>query len=78
MSILFRLAGNPEYRQCRTPAYDQAIEKYFAAYRSHDAVQMAHALGIGFEAPMKLAVNLRDASTLAELVPFDGKGFYLY
>jgi hypothetical protein len=78
MSILFRLAGNPEYRQCRTPAYDQAIEKYFAAYRDHDAVQMAHALSIGFEAPMKLAVNLRDASTLAELIPFDGKGIYLY
>src|ERR1039457_1974980 len=58
MSILFRLAGNQEYRQCRVPAYDQAIDKYFAPFRNHDAVHLAHSLAIGFDAPMKLAVNL--------------------
>jgi hypothetical protein len=78
MSILFRLAGNQEYRQCRTPAYDQAIEKYFASFRDHDAVQQAHALAIAFDAPMKLAVNLRDVDSLAELIPFDRPGLHLY
>ena len=71
MSILFRLAGNQEYRQCRVPAYDQAIEKYFAPFRNHDAVQLAHSLAIGFEAPMKLAVSLGDVDSLSELIPLD-------
>jgi hypothetical protein len=71
MSILFRLAGNQEYRQCRVPAYDQAIEKYFAPFRNHDAVQLAHSLAIGFDAPMKLAVNLGDVDSLSELIPLD-------
>lgn len=71
MSILFRLAGNQEYRQCRVPAYDQAIEKYFAPFRNHDAVQLAHSLAIGFDAPMKLAVSLGDVVSLSELMPLD-------
>ena len=71
MSILFRLAGNQEYRQCRVPAYDQAIEKYFAPFRNHDAVQLAHSLAIAFDAPMKLAVNLGDVDSLSELIPLD-------
>jgi hypothetical protein len=71
VSILFRLAGNQEYRQCRVPAYDQAIEKYFAPFRNHDAVQMAHSLAIGFDAPMKLAVKLGDVDSLSEMIPLD-------
>lgn len=78
MSILFRLAGNTEYRQCRAPAYDKAIETYFAPYRDHDAIQLARSLGIRFDAPMKLAVNLRDVGSLAELAPFDRPAFHLY
>jgi hypothetical protein len=78
MSILFRLAGNGEYRQCRVPAYDKAIDKYFAPYRDHEAVQLARSLGIGFEAPVKLAVYLRDAESLEERVPFDRPGVRLY
>jgi len=71
MSILFRLAGNSEYRQCRIPAYDRAIDSYFGRYRDHEAVQSARALAVGFDAPMKIAVYLRDVYTLAERVPFD-------
>lgn len=78
MSILFRLAGNSEYHQCRVPAYDKAIDKYFAPYKDHEAVQLARSLGIGFEVPMKLAVYLRDAASLEERVPFDGPGVHLY
>jgi hypothetical protein len=78
MSILFRLAGNKEYHQCRIPAYDKAIDSYFTPYRDHDAVRLARALGVGFDAPMKLAVYVRDAESLDELVPFDRQGVHLF
>jgi hypothetical protein len=78
MSILFRLAGNPEYHQCRVPLYDQAIERYFAPYRDHEAVQLARALGVGFAAAMKIAAYLRDVDTLAARVPLDSPGVHLY
>jgi hypothetical protein len=78
MSILFRLAGNKEYHQCSIPAYDKAIDSYFAPYRDHDAVRLARSLGVGFDAPMKLAVYVRDAESLDELVPFDRQGVHLF
>jgi len=78
MSILFRLAGNPEYNQCRVPAYDNAVATWFAPYRDHQAVRLARGLGIGFEAPVKLAVYVTDVDSLAERVPFDGPGIHLY
>jgi len=78
MSVLFRLAGNPEYNQCRIPAYDKAVESWFALYRDHQAVRLAHGLGIGFEAPMKLAVHVTDIDSLTERIPFDGPGIHLY
>jgi hypothetical protein len=75
MSIIFRLAGNTEYTQCRVPAYDQAIDRHFAAWRDHPAVRLARALretdGVGFDAVMKMAVHIKDVKTLAERVPFD-------
>ena len=78
MSVLLRLAGNSEYNQCRIPAYDKAIASWFAPYRDHEAVRLARGLGIGFDGPMKLAVNVADIDTLAERVPFDGPGIHLY
>ena len=78
MSILFRLAGNQEYNQCRVPLYDQAIDRYFARYRDHEAVQVARSLGVGFEAPMKIAAYVRDVDTLDERVPFDRPSVHLF
>jgi len=78
MSVLFRLAGNREYSQSRVSAYDKAIEGYFAPYRDHEAVGLARLLGTGFDGPMKLAVNVRDADSLAERVPFDRLSVHLY
>jgi len=78
MSILFRLAGNSEYHQCRIPAYDKAIETYFVRYQNHQAVELARSLRTGFEGPMKMAVYLRDPDSLAELVPFDRAHLHLY
>ncbi|MGO9228720.1 MAG: DUF4932 domain-containing protein [Bryobacteraceae bacterium] len=74
MSVLFRLAGNDEYNQCRVPGYDKALESYFAPYRNHEAVQLARSLQTGFDAPMNLAVQVKDVESLAERVPFDRPG----
>src|SRR5215510_11146510 len=75
MGILFRLAGNPEYNQCRIPRYERAIDKHFLPVRDHDAIRLARKLsrsdGISYDAVMSLAVNVTDAYTLKERVPFD-------
>jgi len=61
-SIIFRLAGNPEYNQGRIDSYTQEVEQYFGAYRHHPAVAYASQLrasrGVGFDAPMGLAVHI--------------------
>jgi hypothetical protein len=75
MSILFRLAGNNEYTQGRVPGYIQAIDRHFAPYRDHQAVQLARQLrkndGVSFDAVMSMAVHIKDVQSLAERVPFD-------
>ena len=62
MTVVFRLAGSPEYRQCRFPAYARAIDDWFSPFREHEAVQIARELrqryGIGYDAPMNLAIHL--------------------
>lgn len=77
MSIIFRLAGNGEYNQCRVPTYDSAITRWFEPFKDHEAVQMARRLrehdGIGYDAVMSIAVHVKDIRTLAERVPFDSK-----
>lgn len=78
MSILFRLAGNPEYAQGLVPAYGAAIDKHFAPYRDHEAVRLARRLretdGVGFDAVMSMAVHVKDVDSLAERVAFDSRG----
>jgi len=74
ISIIFRLAGNPEYRQGRLKGYLQDIEKHFEPARAHPVIALAKQLrakrGVSFDAPMSLAVHLKDAESLAERVPF--------
>ena len=74
-SLLFRLAGNGEYTQCRVDRYDQDIEDRFGALRSHTAVKLArrlrHESSIGFDAPMCLAVHVGSPPELREIVPLD-------
>jgi Domain of unknown function (DUF4932)/Bacterial Ig-like domain len=81
MSVIFRLAGNSEYNQGRVPAYNAAIDKWFAPFRDHEAVQVAREFrtkyGASFDAPMAMAVNLKDIDTLAERVPVDAKESHL-
>lgn len=81
MSILFRLAGNPEYNQGRVPRYDAAIDAHFASFRNHPAIQLARTLrethGVSFDAVMSLAIHVEDATTLKERVPLDRPGVAL-
>src|ERR1035441_6395168 len=77
ISVVFRLAGNDEYNQCKIPAYDRALEQHFGQYRNHEAVQLARSLSTGFESPMNLAVHISDVQTLAERIPLDKQGTHL-
>ena len=76
MSIIFRLAGSPEYNRVnsRSP-YAGRVERQFGKFRDHKVVRMARELrrtrGVSYDAVMSLAVHLRDAQTLAERIPFD-------
>jgi hypothetical protein len=75
MSLIFRLAGNPEYTQDRLPSYIQDVEKYFGAFRNHDAVQMAMQLrrsrGVSFDAVMSMALHVEDVDSMKERVPLE-------
>jgi hypothetical protein len=75
MSIIFRLAGHNEYNQCQIPQYDKDIETHFKPYKDHAVVKFAAELaekrGVGFDAPMSMAVHLTDVNSLRPLVPFE-------
>jgi len=75
VSIIFRLAGNKEYDACKIPKYDKDIEVYFEPYKEHPAVKFAAELrkkrGMGYNAPMALAVHVSGVPNLEELVPLN-------
>jgi hypothetical protein len=75
MSLIFRLAGNPEYNQGRIASYNEAVEKHFSAFKDHEAVKLAARLretqGISYDAVMSLAVHVTDAESLKEKIPFE-------
>jgi hypothetical protein len=75
MSIIFRLAGNPEYNQGRVASYVKAVEKHFGPHREHKVVQMARMLrrtrGVSYDACMSMAIHLSDPYTLEEKIPFE-------
>ena len=70
MSIIFRLAGNPEYSRGRVPSYIKDIDDYFGRYKNHPAVLTAVKLlerqGVSFDAVMSMAVHITDAADLKE------------
>jgi len=62
MSIVFRLAGNPEYNEGTLRPYVKAIEKHFGDFDNHPAVKMAAELrntnSMSCDGPMSLAVHI--------------------
>ncbi|HEY5912380.1 MAG TPA: DUF4932 domain-containing protein, partial [Verrucomicrobiae bacterium] len=73
ISLLFRLAGNPEYSQGRVDSYTADVENHFGKLREHPVVKLARDLrsrrGVSFDACMSLAVHLKDTRGLGLLVP---------
>jgi hypothetical protein len=68
LSIVFRLAGNPEYNRARILFYAEDVDRCFARFRNHPAIATARQLcrqrGISFDAPMKMAVCLNDVESV--------------
>ncbi len=75
MSLVFRLAGNPEYNQNRLPSYIKDVEDHFGVFRNHDAAQMAMQLrrrrGVSFDAVMSMAIHVKDVDSMKERVPLE-------
>jgi hypothetical protein len=73
-SVIFRLAGNPEYNQGKVPSYVTDVEKHFGKHRNHAVIEMAKRLrrerGVSYDAVMSMAIHLKDTATLKEAVPF--------
>jgi hypothetical protein len=75
MSLIFRLAGNPEYNQNRLTSYIRDVEKHFRKNENHEVVQLARHLrktrGVSFDAVMSLAVHVKDVDSMQERVPLE-------
>ena len=80
LAIVMRLTGTKEYQRAQPTPYVQAVDAHFGAFRAHRAVVLATELrrtkGIGYDAPMQLAVHL-DANlavvNAAELPEIDAR-----
>lgn len=63
MSIVFRLAGSPEYNYDNAKQYAAEINTYFAPYKNHPliayAAQLKKERKIGYDAVVAMAVHLR-------------------
>ncbi|MBP7051517.1 MAG: DUF4932 domain-containing protein [Phycisphaerae bacterium] len=74
MSVIFRLAGNPEYNQGKVQSYVRDVDSHFGPFRDHPVVRLARKLretqGVSFDAVMCMAVHVTDAVTLQERIPF--------
>ncbi len=68
LSIVFRLAGNPEYSRAKVEKYAQAVDAHFAPCKDHAVVQLARRLrtrsGVGYDAVASMAVHLDGLDTL--------------
>ncbi len=76
LSLLFRLAGNPEYNQPQSKSpYSQEVDEHFDKFRTHPVVALAKKLredrGVSFDAVMGLAVHLEDTEKLEPRMPLD-------
>lgn len=69
-SIVCRLAGAPEYMQCRVPEYAENIDSYFETYSQHPLIsymqEIRNEYGISYDAISSLAY-----ATVIENNPFE-------
>ena len=73
LSLIFRLAGNPEYNQPKVASYAGDADKQFGKFRGHAVVNLARELrnahGVSYDAVMSMAVHLTDAEHLKLKLP---------
>ena len=64
LSIVFRLAENPEYSSKVFELYTERIEQYFEKYKNHELIQFAKSIAnehwISYDAVMSMAIHLDD------------------
>ncbi|MBM3879723.1 MAG: DUF4932 domain-containing protein [Verrucomicrobia bacterium] len=73
LSLIFRLAGNPEYNQARVASYAADAERQFGRFRGHPVVALAAKLrntqGVSYDACMGMAVHLTDPDDMRFRTP---------
>lgn len=73
MSLIFRLAGNPEYNRGQIAIYNADVDRTFAPFADHDAVRLARQLrqtrGVSYDAVMAMAFHVAEATSLQESIP---------
>jgi hypothetical protein len=77
MGVIFHLAGNPEYNNCKSKSYMSNLNEHFAGHREHPVVKMAAKLrktrGVSYDAVMGMAVHIEDVNSCREIVPFESR-----
>jgi len=73
MSIVMRLAGAEEYNMPASKSpYSEEVDKCFSTFKTHEAIKAVKAIrfstGVGYDAPMSLAVHLDDVRHLKLLI----------
>jgi hypothetical protein len=73
LSLIFRLAGNPEYNMARVESYAEDADKQFGKFRDDAVVNLARELcsthGVSYDAVMSMAIHLTDAEYLKFKLP---------
>jgi len=74
MSVIFRLAGAPEYNEGKVARYTAAVEQRFREFEQHPAVRKARELrrrrGVSHDAVAELAIHVTPPPALRELIAF--------
>jgi hypothetical protein len=75
LSLIFRLAGNPEYNMAKVKSYAEDADKQFGKFRDHAVVNLARELcsthGVSYDAVMSMAIHLTDAEHLKLKLPLE-------
>lgn len=68
LSIVFRLAGKPEYNSDLFTLYTDRIDNYFAPYKDHELIKFTRSVmneeGLAYDAVMSMALNLDEKLNL--------------
>jgi len=74
LSIVFRLAGSPEYNSDRYGSYVKDIHNHFDKYKNHPVIKYAkliRKMNVGYDAVMSMAIHLEQPPSLKPLIPFN-------